>query len=118
MNPRIEKKLSKRLAQLHPSLYGSAWVDHDHSEYAYEESSSVRHCLSVGGEYCSYAGDCNDSFTVWADWQMNWPFHGDFKQYPPDHELSYYPNTEGFRPTTRNLLRLAVECELVARAQA
>lgn len=41
MNPRIEKKLSKRLVNLHPALYRKAWIDHDHSEYAYEENSNV-----------------------------------------------------------------------------
>lgn len=112
MNPRIEKKLSKRLMEIYPSLYGNAWIDVDHSELAYDENSNVRHCPSVGGEYDSYSGDCNDSYTVWASWLQMWPWHGPFKEYPRDHKFYGYPNTEGFRTTTRNLLKLAAACEL------
>jgi hypothetical protein len=49
MKARIEKKLSKRLVQLHPAMYRKAWRDDEQSELAYEQGSSVRHCLSVGG---------------------------------------------------------------------
>lgn len=49
MKARIEKKLSKRLIQLYPSVYRCAWVDDDFSELAYEQQSRVSHCLSVGG---------------------------------------------------------------------
>ena len=112
MNPRIEKKLSKRLVQLYPSLYGRAWIDSDHSELAYDENSNVRHCPSVGGEYDSYSGDSNESYTVWDSWLQMWPWHGPFEEYPHDHKFAMYPNTEGFKPTTRNLLRLAADCQL------
>lgn len=112
MNPRIEKKLSKRLVQLFPSLYGRAWIDDDHSELAYDENSNVRHCLSVGGEYDSYSGDSNESYTVWASWLQMWPWHGPFEVYPSDHKFEGYPNTEGFKPTTRNLLKMAAQCEV------
>jgi len=49
MKARIEKKLSKRLVQLHPALYRKAWRDDEHSELAYEQRTRGRHCLSVGG---------------------------------------------------------------------
>jgi hypothetical protein len=116
MKARIEKKLSKRLVQIHPSLYGRAWRDDDHSELAYEENSNVRHCLSVGGAWDSYTGDCNEAYTVWSDWKMNWCWHGPFEPYPDNHKSEGYPNTEGFRPTTPNLMGLAAECELAAVA--
>lgn len=111
MNSRIEKKLSKRLVKLFPSVYGLAWIDSDHSELAYDENSNVRHCPSVGGEYNPYSGDSNESYTVWASWLQMWPWHGPFEVYPNIHKFEGYPNTEGFKPTTINLLRLAARCE-------
>lgn len=118
MNPRIEKKLSKRLVRLYPSLYGRAWIDSDHSELAYDENSNVRHCPSVGGEYDSYSGDSNESYTAWASWLQMWPWHGPFEEYPHGHQFAMYPNTEGFKPTTRNLLKLAAECEKAERLES
>lgn len=46
---------------------------------------------------------------------MNWPWHGLFEPYPADHKLEDYPNTEGFKPTTINLLRLARDCEALCK---
>lgn len=112
MNPRIEKKLSKRLVQIYPSLYRSAWIDDDHSELAYEQNSNVRHCPSVGGG-TDYWGDGCEAYTVWVCWKDHWSWHGPFEEYPHDHKHARYPNTEGFKPTTRNLLKLAAECELI-----
>ncbi|MGA5718170.1 hypothetical protein ACPCWF_05995 [Pseudomonas atacamensis] len=117
MKARIEKKLSKRLVQLHPALYRKAWRDDEHSELAYEQRTRVRHCLSVGGG-TDYWGDGMDAYTVWADWKMNWPWHGPFNAYPEGHQFECYPDTSNFRPTTRNLLKLAVNCELSERAKA
>ncbi|PVZ56512.1 hypothetical protein C9422_18490 [Pseudomonas sp. B1(2018)] len=118
MKARIEKKLSKRLFKLHPSLYRRAWIDKDEpSELAYEQRTRVSHVWSVGGG-TDYWGDGMDAYTVWADWKMNWAFHGPFEPYPHEHNLAYYPNTEGFQPTTRNLLKLAAECELASEATA
>lgn len=113
MNPRIEKKLSKRLVRLYPKMYGSAWIDDYHSELSSDENSNVRHCPSVGGEYDSYTGDSNEVYTVWSSWLGMWTWHGPFEEYPRGHRLEGYPNTEGFKPTTRNLLKLAAECELL-----
>lgn len=111
MKARIEKKLSKHLVQIAPSIFKGAWVDKDEpSELAYEQGSRVSHVLSVGGGV-DYWGEGEDAYTAWELWQMNWSWHGDFKTYPEGHRFAHYPNTEGFRPTTRNLLRHAQECE-------
>jgi hypothetical protein len=118
MKARIEKKLSKRLVQIYPSSYGCAWIDDEQSELAYEQKSQVRHCPSVGGEYDSYSGDCNECYTAWASWLDQWPWHGPFTEYPYGHRFAMYPNTEGFKPTTRNLLKLAAACELASKASA
>lgn len=119
MKARIEKKLSKRLVRLHPSLYyRNSWIDKDEpSELAYEQNTRVSHVPSVGGG-TDYWGDGQDAYTVWADWKSNWPWHGPFEEYPHGHDLAHYPNTEGFNPTTRNLLKLAAECELASKATA
>lgn len=118
MKARIEKKLSKRLVHLHPSLYyRNSWVDKDEpSELAYEQNTRVSHVLSVGGG-TDYCGDGQDAYTVWADWKSNWMWHGSFAEYPHGHDLAQYPNTEGFRPSTRNLLKLAADCELASKAK-
>lgn len=118
MKARIEKKLSKRLVQLHPGLYRRAWIDKDEpSELAYRQRTRVSHVRSVGGG-TDYWGDGQDAYTVWADWKMNWCWHGPFEEYPHEHNLAHYPNTEGFRPTTRNLLKLAANCELASKTKA
>lgn len=114
MKARVEKKLSKRLVGLYPGLYGKAWRDDEPSELAYEQRSSVRHVLSVGGGL-DYWGEGQDAYTCWADWAMNWPWHGPFEAYPEGHQHQFFPNTEGFKPTTRNLLALAAECERLSR---
>ncbi|CAI8736837.1 DUF995 domain-containing protein [Pseudomonas sp. IT-P44] len=117
MKARIEKKLSQRLVQLHPALYGKAWRDDELSELACDQRSSVRHCLSVGGG-TDYWGEGMDAYTVWADWKMNWSWHGPFEAHPDGHQSEGYPDTGTFRPTTRNLLKLAIDCELAERAKA
>lgn len=116
MKARIEKKLSKRLVLLYPSLYGRAWIDADHSELAYEQKTSVSHVPSLGGG-TDWQGDGQDAHTTWAEWKSCWPWHGPFESYPHGHEHAMFPNTEGFRPTTRNLLKLAAQCELADLAE-
>lgn len=110
MKARIEKKLSKRLVELLPSVYRKAWRDQEPTELAYDQGSSVRHVLSVGGGV-DYWGEGQDAYTVWEDWQMNWCWHGPFETYPNGHRFEGYPNIDGFRPTTINLLKLAAQCE-------
>ncbi|CAI8718083.1 hypothetical protein EMIT051CA3_110093 [Pseudomonas chlororaphis] len=73
MKARIEKKLSKRLVQLYPSNFGSAWVDDgEPSVLAYEQNTRVSHVLSVGGG-TDWQGDGEDAFTVWVEWCQTWP---------------------------------------------
>lgn len=111
MKARIEKKLSKRLAQIAPSIFRGAWVDKDEpSVLAYEQGTRVSHILSVGGGV-DYFGEGEDAYTVWDFWRMNWMWHGDFKPYPEGHHSEGYPNTERFRHTTINLLKLAADAE-------
>ncbi|MGP0015455.1 hypothetical protein, partial [Pseudomonas sp.] len=81
------------------------------------QSSRVGHVLSVGGG-TDYWGDGQDAYTVWADWKSNWMWHGPFEEFPHDHKHAHFLNTDGFRPTTRNLLKLAAECELASKAAA
>jgi hypothetical protein len=72
MKARIEKKLSKRLVQLHPGLYRRAWIDKDEpSDLAYRQRTRVSHVRSVGGS-TDYWGEGQDAYTVWADWNFNW----------------------------------------------
>lgn len=116
MKARIEKKLSKRLVQIAPSLFPGAWIDKDEpSVLAYEQGSRVSHILSVGGGV-DYWGEGCDAYTVWAAWQMNWMWHGPWGSFPAGHQYEFYPNTDGFKPTTRNLLKLSAQCQLAAEA--
>lgn len=111
MKARIEKKLSKRLAQIAPRIFRGAWIDDgEPSDLAYKQGSRVSHVLSVGGG-TDWQGDGEDAFTAWAWWLMNWEWYGDFESYPADHQFAHYPNIEGFKRTTANLLRLAAMAE-------
>ncbi|HCT08848.1 MAG TPA: hypothetical protein DIW86_26100 [Pseudomonas sp.] len=119
MKARIEKKLSKRLVQVFPShYYRESWIDKDEpSVLAYEQNKRVSHVPSVGGG-TDYWGDGQEAYTVWASWLDRWPWVGPFKEYPEGHQHAMYPNTEGFKPTTRNLLKLAANCQLASKAKS
>lgn len=111
MKARIQKKLCKRLLEIAPSHYDDAWLDKgEPSDLAYEQSTRVSHIWSVGGGVDSFGEGC-EVYTVWDDWKQNWCWHGPFEAYPEGHKLEGYPNTDGFRVTTVNLLKLAAECE-------
>lgn len=135
MKPRIEKKLSKRLLQIAPTLFEDAWIDneweHWPKHYAHDNDGvlsskqrrenlqqrvSVNHVPSVGGGV-DYWGEGNDWWTCWAWLRMNWEWYGPFKPYPNGHRFECYPNTEGFKPTTRNLLKLVAQFQLAAEAK-
>jgi len=116
MKARIEKKLSKRLVLIHPALYRDAWIDEDISERAYEQGVRVSHYPSVGGGL-DYWGEGQDAYTVWEDWKMNWEWHGPFGLFPAGHRFEDCPDTGNFRPTTRNLLKLAADCETAELAK-
>ena len=57
-------------------------------------------------------GEAIDAYTVLEWFKRNWEWIGDFEPYPEGHEQHGYPNTEGFNPTTRNLLKLAASCNI------
>lgn len=117
MKARIEKKLSKRLVQIAPSLFPGARIDKDEpSVMAYEQGSRVSHILSVGGGV-DYWGEGCDAYTVWDAWRANWMWHGPFESYPAGHKHEFFPNTEGFKRTTVNLLKLAAAAEDRARQE-
>lgn len=131
MKPRIEKKLSKRLVEIAPSLFADAWIDKEwelwQKHYRHDNGGMltprqirdnlqqrvrVNNVPSIGGGV-DYWGEGNDWWTCWAWFRMNWEWHGPFSSYPEGHRFAGYPNTEGFKPTTRNLLRLAAEDEIL-----
>ena len=97
MNARIEKKLSKRLLEIAPKLFNNVWVD--------QETNTP----CVGGEI-DYWGESQDEHTLWQWFKMNWFWLGGFPEHPEGHEFEHYPDTTGFKPTTKNLLRLAESC--------
>ncbi|EKT4528324.1 hypothetical protein [Pseudomonas asiatica] len=104
MKARVEKKLSKRLKEIAPSQFDEMWLDWlEPSELAYSQNTRVRHVWSVGGG--------NEIRTVWEEWKNNWCWQGPFEAYPAGHKLEGFPNIDGFRATTINLLKLAAECE-------
>jgi len=113
MKARIEKKLSKRLVEIAPSLFRGAWVySCEPSMLAEKQGSRVSNVLCVGGGV-DYWGEGEDDYTVWRAWTGygQWSWCGHFEPYPEGHERQGHPNTEGFKPTTRNLLKLAAQCE-------
>lgn len=115
MKARIEKKLSKRLVEIAPSIFKGVWVDsYEPSELAEKQGTRVSNIWCVGGGV-DYWGEGQDAYTAWAAWtghgEWAWYWHGPFDPYPQGHEFEAYPNTEGFKPTTRNLLKLAAQCE-------
>lgn len=110
MKARIEKKLSKRLLEIAPQLFGGAWIDKKISETAYDQRTCVSHVWSVGGGV-DYWGEGMEAYTVWAAWsgsgKWGWCWTDRFESYPYGHDLEGYPNIDGFKQTTPNLLRLA-----------
>lgn len=129
MNPRIEKKVSKRLTEIAPKLFKGFWIDdeiersaahwrhnlgreltaRERKENTLIEKCRVNNICSVGGEYCSYMGDCNDYFTCFEWLKNNYCWIGNFPSFSHDSEFRGYPDTGNFKPTTRNLLKLARE---------
>lgn len=115
MKARIEKKLSKRLVEIAPTIFEHAWLDKDEpSKLACEQRSCVSHVWSIGGEV-DYWGEGTDWYTLWDSWtgcrDYSWWWHGGFPAFPHGHEFEGWPDTTGFKPTTQNLLKLAAQCE-------
>ena len=93
MKARIEKKLSKRLVEIAPSIFRGVWIDKDEpSDLAYEQRTRVSHVWSVGGG-TDYLGEGQDAYTAWQDWKMNWFWHGDFESFTHGHQFEGYPDT-------------------------
>lgn len=127
MKPRIEKKLSKKLVAIAPSLFVGWWVDKEiermrpcwgknltskQKRKNREQCVSVNGIPSLGGEL-DYWGEATDCETVWTCWRGRYKWHGDF----PCHEFDSELDTRGFKPTARNLLKLAARCEREAQAK-
>lgn len=110
MKARIEKKVCKRLVEVAPKLFKDAWQEtqEEPTELAYEQGSCVSglHCVGGGVDYW---GEGEDAYTTLEFMQSNYHWFGKFPEYPEGHEFAHYPNTEGFKPTVRNLIKLARE---------
>lgn len=106
MKARIEKKLSKRVVNLAPTIFSGWWIDKEVSDTAISQKTSVTHIPSIGG-VVDYFGERGESYSAWEYWRTWWAWIGGFEPYPEGHKYEYFPNTDGFKPTTRNLLLLA-----------
>lgn len=126
MNPRIEKKVSKRLVQIAPKLFKGAWIDrevewwpkywkHDlncdltaleKKRNKLRENCRVNCVPSVGGGV-DYWGEGEDYYTCFRWLCNNWAWVGEFPSFPLGHESYPYPDTGKFKPTARNLIKLA-----------
>lgn len=116
MKARIEKKLSKRIAEILPyKFYGNAWACNDEpSELAYEQGTAVSGVLYIGGGV-NYWGEGEDAYTVLEDFIMHFDFHEPiYNPYPKGHELEHYPQPTGKRPTGKYLINCA---KLIAQHQ-
>jgi len=80
-------------------LFNNAWID--------EET----HIPCVGGGI-DYWGEGQDAYSAWEWLSMNWHWIGKFPAHPAGHEFENFPDTTGFKPTTKNLLRLAAICNI------
>ena len=117
MKARIEKKLSKRLVEIAPTLFKGAWVDNEVMDSADRTRTSVSHCWRVGGEL-DYWGEATDAFSAWDWWLSNcyW-ISSRFPIYPKGHRFEGLPNTEGFKFSASNLLALAQQYELTKQPE-
>lgn len=109
MKARIEKKLSKKLVQVAPSLFKEAWLcdSGEPTEIAYEQGSCVSGVYFLGGGL-DYWGEGCDEYTVWEFWSDNFMWFGNrFKGYPEGHQFEGSPDIGNFKPTGKNLLNLA-----------
>lgn len=125
MKPRIEKKLSKKLALQCPKLLKGAWIDADFELWQkyyphqfdgkltskqkrlnLQQRVRVNNIYSIGGGL-DYWGEGEDYCSCWEWLLNNWRWIGNFPSHPHGNEFFGYPDTSGFKPTTRNLLQLA-----------
>lgn len=106
MKARIIKKLSKKLVESSPKLFNGAWVDKEIMEEAWNQGSRVSHVFSMGGGWDEW-GEHVDEETVLSYFKGCWFWLGNFPMYEDGHEFQGYPNTGKFKPTGKNLLKLA-----------
>lgn len=108
MKARIEKKVCKRLVQVSPKLFEEAWKEDSSevSELAYKQGTRVGGLYYMGGGL-DYWGEGQDAYSTLEFMRLNFHWIGNFPEFPEGHRFARYPNTEGFKPTTRNLIKLA-----------
>ena len=111
MKARIEKKVCKRLVEVAPKLFKGAWQEahEEPTELAYKQRSCVSGLYFVGGGV-DYWGEGQDAYTALEFMELNFHWIGHFPEYPDGHEFAHYPNVGSFKPTVRNLIKLAREC--------
>jgi hypothetical protein len=108
MKARIEKKVCKRLVQVSPKLFEDAWKEasSEITELAHKQGSRVSGIYLIGGGL-DYWGEGTDAETPLQFMRSHFHWIGKFPNYPEGHKFSNHPDTQGFKPTTRNLINLA-----------
>ncbi len=94
------------MAESNPELFKGAWIDTDICELSFEQNSRVSHILIMGGDIDEW-GEGSDYYTAFDWFKQQWEWYGDFTPYGCGHEFEGYPDTGKFKPTSRNLLKLA-----------
>lgn len=94
MKRRIEKKLSKRIAQILPDHYSHSWK----CEYT--------QMICVGGEV-NYWGEGQDEYSVYEEFRMNYPWFALWGFYPEGHRFEHYPVHDKKRATGKRLIEVA-----------
>jgi len=106
MNPRIEKKLSKRLIQILPEMYRDAW------------KCDETHVMCVGGG-TDYWGEGQDAYTVLEDFtginQGGYCWFGLWGFYPDGHRFERYPVPDKKKQTGKRIIEIA---KIIARRKA
>ena len=108
MKARIIKKLSKKLVEAAPKLFNGAWVNEEIIEEAWSQGSRVSHVFYMGGGCDEWVEGADDE-TALSYFKSCWFWLGNFPPYGDGHEFQGFPNTGNFKPTGKNLLKLARE---------
>lgn len=107
MKARIEKKLSKKIAQILPKIYERAWLNSDVTEKAWEQGSRVSGLMFVGGGV-DYWGEGEDSYTVLEDFASHYDWHSPiYIPFPIGHEFEGMPMFDSNRLTGKYLIECA-----------
>ena len=106
MNPRIEKKVSKRLFEVAPSQFYDVWQNNEcPTDYADSKGSSITGCLMIGGGL-SYWGEGEDAYSLYDSFMQSWMFCNRFTL---GWDCDNWPDTGKFKPTAKNIISLARE---------